>query len=186
MSIRDNLIQSFTPHVRGDYTYEELLAIKAAGKDVPDHWITQAFAEEQAEEQQSQMQAAIAADLKAQEDAHAAKIKANYDKHAPIIREKLSELDDLRAEEAPAREAAREAVKAYFQTVRNSAAKYGEVARIIRNEFGPTIKDDDGNPLPGQTGLGSTGEILFDGEELNPPGLTYPWRDKIFRHPYFI
>ena len=29
MSIRDNLIQSFTPHVRGDYTYEELLAIRA-------------------------------------------------------------------------------------------------------------------------------------------------------------
>lgn len=185
MTTREHAIRNFNPHVRGDYTYQELLAAKAAGKEVPAHWITEAYAQELAAEQHAQARAAIAADLKAQEDAHAAKIKANYDKHAPALKAKLTELDTLREAEAPAQEAAREAVKAYFATVRASEIKYGEISRLIREEFGETLKGDDGNPLPGQTGLDNMNRPMFDGEPVHRPGLPHPWFDNVFQNHYF-
>lgn len=180
-----SILKRYNPHVYSNYSYQELLTVKAAGKEVPSHWLTQAYADEQAEHEHTRIQAAIADDLQAREDAHADHIKAKQDKHLPTLRELLDELDALCDAEAPARDAARDAVAAYLKASQSTVAKYSEIARLVRDEFGPVTMDSDGNPLPGQTGLDNTRQPLIEGERIRGVARREPWGDKIFQHPYF-
>lgn len=180
-----SILKRYNPHVYSNYTYQELLTVKAAGKEVPAHWLTQAYAEEKAEHEHTRIQAAIAADLQAREDAHADHIKAKKDKHLPALRQKLAELDALCDAETPARDAARDAVAAYLKASRTTAAKYGEIACLVRDEFGPVTMDQEGNPIPGQTGLDNTRQPIIEGEHIRGVARPEPWSNTLFNQPYF-
>lgn len=67
--MRDRLIEDFRPDHDQGYTYKELLALRAAGKDIPDQWIIRAKRTEDADAEDRELSKAIAADLKAAEKA---------------------------------------------------------------------------------------------------------------------
>lgn len=183
--MRKNLIEFFTPNRDDNYTYQELVALRGAGKDIPTHWILRRKQEEDAANEEHAFNAAIAADLKAAEKAHKAAIKAKEDRFIPELKDKRVLLDSYLKAEAEATIKAREAVKELLAAHRATLGQYGAIKRIVRDEFGDTIKDDEGNPLPEQTGLNSMGEVLIKGERVRRPGIASPWHEDVFNHSYF-
>lgn len=183
--MRPHLLDTFFSGKDQNYTYEELLALQAAGNVLPASWLTRARQAEEEARQQSILQEQIAADLKAAEKAHTAQQEALLAQHLPVLQEKIAELDSLREEEAQTRQQAREAIRVYFQAHRASRVKYSEIARIVKDHFGDTMKDDDGNPLPGQTGRDNQGRPLVNGQAVAAPALPTPWDDPAFNQAYF-
>lgn len=183
--MRPNLLETFRSGKDQDYTYQELLALQAAGNALPTSWLTRTRQAEEEARQQAHLQEQIAADLKAAEQAHATQQKALLDQHLPALQEKITELDSLREDEAQARQQARQAIKSYLQAHRASRVKYSEIARTVKDQFGDTVKDDEGNPLPGQTGRDNQGRPLINGQVVTPPALPTPWDDPAFNQSYF-
>lgn len=183
--MRRNLIEFFTPNRDDNYTYQELVALRAAGKDIPRHWIMR---QKQAEDEQNQehaFNAAIAADLKAAEKAHKAAIKAKEDRLIPELEDKITLLDSLSKAEVEAATKARDAVKELLAAHRATLSQYGAIRRTVREEFGEAVRDDEGNPLPGQTGLDNVGEVLVKGDPVDRPRISSPWHEDVFNQSYF-
>lgn len=183
--MRPYLLESFRPNRDDGYTYAELIHLRANGHEIPGHWLTRAKREEDAAAEAQAEVEGMAADLAAAEKAREARLKATHDEWAPVIRAKLAEVEELKAEDAEAREAAREAVAAYLAAARSTASKFGEVAQIIRTKYGDAIRDHDGNPRPNSTGLDAMRNPLFEGERLHAVGRQEPWNDNVFSHRYF-
>lgn len=183
--MRPNLLETFRSGRNQDYTYEELLALQAAGNALPASWLTRARQAEEEARQQAILQEQIAADLEAAEQAHTAQQEALLDQHLPALQEKITALDNLREDEAQAREQARQAIRAYLQAHKASRVKYSEIARTVKDHFGDTVKGDDGNPLPGQTGRDNQNRPLVNGQVVAAPALPTPWDDPAFNQSYF-
>lgn len=183
--MRDNLIEFFTPNRDDNYTYQELVTLRAAGKDIPTHWILRRKQEEDAANEERSFNAAIAADLKAAEKAHQAAIKAKEDRFIPELKDKRVLLDSYRQAEAEATIKARDAVRELLAAHRATLSQYGAIRRTVREEFGEAVLDDEGNPLPGQSGLDNVGEVLVKGDPVDRPRIASPWHEDVFNQSYF-
>lgn len=183
--MRDNLIEFFTPNRDDNYTYQELVALRGAGKDIPTHWILRRKQAEDAENQERALNDAIAADLAAADKAHRAEVKAKEDRLIPELEDKITLLDSLSQAEVEAATKARDAVKELLAAHRATLSQYGAIRRTVREEFGEAVRDDEGNPLPGQTGLDNIGEVLVKGERVRRPGIASPWHEDVFNQSYF-
>lgn len=162
--MRDHLIIDFRPGVDAGYKYQELITLKAAGHDIPEHWITQAKHDEDADAAAAAAAAAIAADLKAAEKRREEEI-AELDKRVlPQLQAMADELPGLEATAEQARVDAFAAVKAYRAAHRAASGKVRTMRSLIQEEYGDPIKDNDGNALPGQTYAHSMGYIYVNGE----------------------
>lgn len=183
--MREHLIEFFTPNRDDNYTYQELVALRAAGKDIPRHWIMRQKQSEDAENQERALNDAIAADLAAADKAHRAEVKAKEDRLIPELEDKITLLDSLSKAEVEAATKARDAVRELLAAHRATLSQYGAIRRTVKEEFGEAVRDDEGNPLPGQTGLDNIGEVLVKGDPVDRPRISSPWHEDVFNQSYF-
>lgn len=176
--MRDRLLEDFKPHINADYSYEELVTLRTAGRDIPDAWIFKAKQIEDHDTAAAKLQKAIAADLKAAEKAREDALKATNERVLPQLRDMAGELDTLKDEAREKHRAAVAAVREYRQAYRAAAGKNGLIRRTIKAEYGEPVKDEDGNPLPGQSYAHWQGQSSIAGARIDPPLL-----DPMFDQP---
>lgn len=179
--MRAHLIETFRPGQNDNYTYAELLALRAAGKDIPDQWIIRARQNEAADAEARDLSDAIAADLAAAEQAREKDLAEKDSRVLPPLRETAEELTELRAAAEEKRVAALEAIKEYRAAYRAGAAKFGTMRRTVREEYGGPVKDNDGNALPGQTFAHSGGDVMLQGDRVKPMPLAAEFDTPYFR-----
>lgn len=179
--MRTDLIAHFRPGRDEGYKYKELIALRAAGKDIPDSWIIRAKRTEDADAEDQALADALAADLAAAERERE-KALADKDKTVlPKLKEMANELDTLKADAEDKKAAALDAVKAYRAAWRTAARKHGSMRRMAREEYGDPVKDNDGDALPGQTFAHSDGDVIVQGEKIRPVHLAPEFDEPLLR-----
>lgn len=180
--MRPNLIEHFRTGRNDDYTYAELIALRAAGKDIPTAWITRAKQHEDADAQARELSEAIAADLAAAEKAREKEL-ADKDKTVlPKLKDMAEELAELKADAQDKKAAALQAVKAYRAAHRTAAGKFGAIRRTVKNEYGDPVRGEDGNALPGQVyAHWVSHDVYLKDEQITPPILSPEFDAPLFR-----
>lgn len=180
--MRTDLIAHLRPGRDDGYTYKELIALRAAGKDIPEQWIIRAKRTEDADAQARELSEAIAADLAAAEEARD-KALAEKDKTVlPKLRDMAEELSGLKTDAEDKRVAALEAVKAYRAAHRAAASKFGAIYRTVKAEYGEPVKDQDGNAQPGQTFVHwVNGDVHLKDQRVTSPILAPELDTPLFR-----
>lgn len=158
MSIRPNIATNFIPGHDQAYTYEELLHLRAAGKTIPEQWLTQAQARE----------AEAAADKKTQtqinKDTATAKTKYDADlaeKRSPVItelREAKARLEQQRTR--------RNELRAAYMSARSEFRASADKARDTLTKMNDTAKESFWDDPTDEVKFDNMGHLILDGESI--------------------
>lgn len=180
--MRDHLIETFRPFRNDGYTYAELVHLRAAGKDIPDHWLAQAKRYEDADAQAAALNEAIAADLAAAEKAREKELAEKDKRVLPKLNTMSDELTELKADAQDKKAAALAAVKEYRAAHRAAASKFGAIRRTVKDEYGDPVKDEDGNAQPGQVYAEWVSyDVYLKDERVTPPILAPEFDSQLLR-----
>lgn len=170
LNLNTDLLANFIDGYDASYTYDQLLALRAAGKTIPDTWVTNAKKREDAAATAKARADQLAEDAAAADKARADALAAKDAEIHTILDDKLTELDTLTADATAKAKTFREA-RSVFNAAHNAAhGKYEEISKIIHDNYGEPEQDADGNPLPGQTFEWSLGRGVFvKGEKVREP-----------------
>lgn len=180
--MRTDLIAHFRPGRDEGYTYKELIALRTAGKDIPEQWIIRARRNEDADAQDKALADALAADLAAAEKAREKELAEKDKRVLPKLKEMAEELDTLKADAEDKKAAAIAAVKEYRAAHRAASGKFGTIHRTVKAEYGDPVKDQDGNAESGQTFVHwVNGDVHLKDQRVTSPILAPEFDTPVFR-----
>lgn len=173
--MREHLLDTFNGTRNDDYTYEELLTLRAHGRVVPDSWIVNTKRAEDEAAAEAQRAAEIAdAEKNAREAVQKAKAK-QIKAITPQVQEHLESLEAAKSDAATKAAAAREALKEYLHAYNTANLHYVHIRDLV-NTLPDMLLDNDGNLQAGQTGYDRLRGAYFEGELV--PGV-FPEKFKL-------
>lgn len=166
--MRDHLLETFNGTRNDNYTFEELITLRAHGHDVPDHWITNTKAEEEAAAAAAEQAEAIhQAEEEARAKAAAAQAKA-IKKITPKINEICDRMADTKATLPALANEAATALRNYQAAYQTVYRDYAEARDLINANTPDMTLNAEGNLNPGQTGYDRLRGVFFKGEQIAP------------------
>lgn len=177
--MRDNLIKTFdtNPHYNANYTYDELLHLRAAGRSFPDIWIPRAKDSEARAAAESEQQKKIDADVKESEDALAAEALARDEELHTTLAEMLPKLAEAKDAARASLQPLWDARAAHNAAHQDAMVEYQKIRKFLRDNFHFDVEiDQDGKAVDGQTvapretrgGL-TTAAVYVRGEKIAQP-----------------
>lgn len=150
-------------------SYDDLLQRRLAGESIPDEVLVTAYMSKLHEEQRDQARNAVAAQLaevaEEEKKARETAVKTNR----PELDKLIEDYHGLLTTFATHQKEATAAFDAYKATLQDVTNGYYRIREFIREKYPEASRDDEGNPLAGQTYIDHFSSVFVDGEALEIP-----------------